>query len=145
MSGLIWAVMLLSAAIAITLPKPAGIRTLIITAIIRLIFSVGPEPTLVLLGSITVGCSRPPCSVIIRRHFLNFLFFPLQVMLKSIHLLSIMGNSGTFSRDVRQIVTDTEILYHVAYLVFCLMGVMTHPFFFSVLVRSMTNLADPWS
>lgn len=54
LSGLIWAVMLLSAAIAITLPKPAGIRTLVVTVILRLICSAGPRPTLALLGSITV-------------------------------------------------------------------------------------------
>lgn len=54
MSGLIWAVMLLSIAIAITLPKPAGIRTLIVTVILRLICSAGPRPTLALLGSFTV-------------------------------------------------------------------------------------------
>jgi len=109
LSGLIWAVMLLSAAIAITLPKPAGIRTLIVTIIIRLICSAGPEPTLSLLGTFTVA-------------------------LKGIHLLSIMGNSGTFSRSLRQICTDTEVLYHVVYLMFCMLGLTTHPFFFSILL-----------
>lgn len=54
LSGLIWAVMLLSAAVAITLPKPAGIRTLIISVILRLICSAGPQPTLMLLGTVTV-------------------------------------------------------------------------------------------
>ena len=54
-SGLIWAVMLFSAAIAITLPKPTGIRTLVITLILRLIFSVGPHPTLMLLGFMAVS------------------------------------------------------------------------------------------
>ncbi len=44
---LIWAVMLLSAAVAITLPKPSGIRTLVMTAILRLICSAGPLPTLI--------------------------------------------------------------------------------------------------
>ncbi len=63
LSGLIWAVMLLSAAIAITLPKPAGIRTLIITAIIRLIYSVGPEPTLALLGSTAVSLISSPSAM----------------------------------------------------------------------------------
>ncbi|EFX60888.1 hypothetical protein DAPPUDRAFT_275084 [Daphnia pulex] len=75
---LIWAVMLLSAAVAITLPKPSGIRTLIMTVILRLICSAGPQPTLMLLGTATV-------------------------VLKGVHLLSIMGNAGTFQRSVRQI------------------------------------------
>lgn len=108
-SGLIWAVMLMSAAIAITLPKPTGIRTLVMTVIMRLICSVGPQPTLALLGTLTV-------------------------VLKGVHLLSIMGNAGTFQRSVRQICADTEIIYHVIYLTFCILGVTTHPFFYSVLV-----------
>ena len=54
LSGLIWAVMLMSAAVAITVPKPAGIRTLIMTVILRLICSAGPQPTLMLLGAATV-------------------------------------------------------------------------------------------
>ncbi|EFX60984.1 hypothetical protein DAPPUDRAFT_122660 [Daphnia pulex] len=109
LSGLIWAVMLLSAAVAITLPKPSGIRTLIMTVILRLICSAGPQPTLMLLGTATV-------------------------VLKGVHLLSIMGNAGTFQRSVRQICTDTEIVYHVVHLIFCFLGLSTHSFFFSVLL-----------
>jgi hypothetical protein len=56
------------------------------------------------------------------------------VVLKGVHLLSIMGNAGTFQRSVRQICTDTEIVYHVVYLIFCFLGLSTHPFFFSVLL-----------
>ncbi|EFX67381.1 hypothetical protein DAPPUDRAFT_261771 [Daphnia pulex] len=107
--SLIWAVMLLSAAVAITLPKPSGIRTLVMTVILRLICSAGPQPTLMLLGTATV-------------------------VLKGVHLLSIMGNAGTFQRSVRQICTDTEIVYHVVHLIFCFLGLGPHPFFFSVLL-----------
>ena len=56
------------------------------------------------------------------------------VVLKGVHLLSIMGNAETFQRSVRQICTDTEIVYHVIYLIFCFLGLSTHPFFFSVLL-----------
>ena len=83
--GLIWAVMLLSAAVAITLPEPSDIRTLVTTVILQLICSAGPQPTLMLLGTATV-------------------------VLKGVHLLSIMGNAGIFQRSVRQICTDTEII-----------------------------------
>jgi hypothetical protein len=55
-------------------------------------------------------------------------------VLKGVHLLIIMGNPGTFQRSVRQICTDTEIVYHVVYLIFCFLGLSTHPFFFSVLL-----------
>ncbi|XP_033607946.1 inositol 1,4,5-trisphosphate receptor isoform X2 [Cryptotermes secundus] len=108
-SGLIWAVMLVSVAIVITLPRESGVRTLVASTILRMIFSVGPEPTLLLLGTITV-------------------------FLKGIHLISIMGNQGTFTKNFKQMVTDAELLYHFAYVVFCLLGLCMHPFFYSVLL-----------
>ena len=55
LSGLIWAVMLVSAAIVITLPRESGVRTFVASTILRMIFSVGPEPTLLILGTITVS------------------------------------------------------------------------------------------
>lgn len=109
LSGLIWAVMLISAAIVITLPRESGIRTLVASTILRMIFSAGPEPTLWLLGTLTV-------------------------LLKGIHLISIMGNQGTFSKSVKQIVEDAEILYHLSYVSFCILGLCMHPFFYSVLL-----------
>ena len=51
--GLNWAVMLLLAPVAITLPRPSG-RALVMTGILRLICSAGPQPTLMLLGTATV-------------------------------------------------------------------------------------------
>uniref|UniRef100_A0A146L7A0 Inositol 1,4,5-trisphosphate receptor n=1 Tax=Lygus hesperus TaxID=30085 RepID=A0A146L7A0_LYGHE len=109
LSGLIWAVMLISAAIVITLPRESGIRTLVASTILRMIFSAGPEPTLWLLGTLTV-------------------------FLKGIHLISIMGNQGTFSKSIRQIITDGEIIYHLSYVMFCILGLCMHPFFYSVLL-----------
>ena len=101
--------MLLSAAVAITLPKPSGIRTLVMTVIMRLICSAGPQLASMLLGTTTI-------------------------VLKGVHLLSIMGNAGTFQQSVRQICNDTEIVYHVIYLIFCFLGLSTRPFFFSILL-----------
>uniref|UniRef100_A0A1B6EDM6 Inositol 1,4,5-trisphosphate receptor n=1 Tax=Clastoptera arizonana TaxID=38151 RepID=A0A1B6EDM6_9HEMI len=109
LSGLIWAIMLISAAIVITLPRESGIRTLVASTILRMIFSAGPEPTLWLLGTLTV-------------------------MLKGIHVISIMGNQGTFTKRVNQIVTDAEILYHLSYVMFCVLGLCMHPFFYCVLL-----------
>ncbi|XP_046984326.1 inositol 1,4,5-trisphosphate receptor [Schistocerca americana] len=109
LSGLIWAVMLVSAAIVITVPRESGVRTLVASTILRLIFSVGPEPTLWLLGTLTV-------------------------LLKGVHLVSIMGNQGTFTKSLEQMITDAELLYHLTYLIFCLLALFMHPFFFSVLL-----------
>lgn len=109
LSGLIWAVMLVSAAIVITLPRESGVRTFVASTILRMIFSVGPEPTLLILGTITM-------------------------FLKGIHLISIMGNQGTFTKNFKQMVTDAELLYHSTYVAFCLLGLCMHPFFYSVLL-----------
>lgn len=55
LSGLLWTAMLISLAIVIALPKPHGIRALIASTILRLIFSVGLQPTLFLLGAFNVS------------------------------------------------------------------------------------------
>lgn len=47
--------MLISAAIVITVPRESGIRTLVVSIILGMIFSAGPEPTLWLLGTLTVS------------------------------------------------------------------------------------------
>ncbi|XP_066247239.1 inositol 1,4,5-trisphosphate receptor isoform X4 [Euwallacea similis] len=108
-SVLIWIAMLVSSAIVITLPRETGIRTLVASTILRLIYSLGPEPTLWLLGSVTI-------------------------VLKGIHLVSIMGNHGTLTKTYQQILTDAELVYHLTYLVFCMMGLVIHPFFYSFLL-----------
>jgi hypothetical protein len=47
--------MLVSAAIVLTVPRESGLRTFVASTILRMIFSIGPEPTLILLGTITVS------------------------------------------------------------------------------------------
>lgn len=101
--------MLSSSAIVITLPRETGVRTLVASTILRLIYSMGPEPTLWLLGTVTI-------------------------LLKCIHIVSIMGNHGTLTKTYAQILTDAELLYHMCYLIFCTLGIIMHPFFYSVLV-----------
>ncbi|KAK3865118.1 hypothetical protein Pcinc_029236 [Petrolisthes cinctipes] len=77
--------------------------------IARLIFSVGSAPTLWLLGS-------------------------ANVLIKGVHLVSLMGNKGTFAKRLEQQVTDGELLYHIVYLIFCMLGLAVHPFCYSVLL-----------
>lgn len=55
LSALLWMTMLVSLAIVIVVPQPHGIRALIASTILRLIFSVGLEPTLLLLGGFNVS------------------------------------------------------------------------------------------
>lgn len=109
MSWLIWAIMLISLAIVVTMPRESGIRTLVASIILRFIFSVGPEPTLWLLGSVTV-------------------------LLKGVHIVSLMGNHGTLEKHFLKIISDAQLLYHFCYMLFCLSGILVHPFFYSVLV-----------
>lgn len=63
LSALLWAAMLVSLAIVIVLPQPHGIRALIASTILRLIFSVGLEPTLFLLGAFNVSVCVFVCSM----------------------------------------------------------------------------------
>ncbi|GAB1291128.1 Inositol 1,4,5-trisphosphate receptor type 1 [Apodemus speciosus] len=107
-SGLLWTAMLISLAIVIALPKPHGIRALIASTILRLIFSVGLQPTLFLLGAFNV------CN-------------------KIIFLMSFVGNCGTFTRGYRAMILDVEFLYHLLYLLICAMGLFVHEFFYSLL------------
>ncbi|KAM6169246.1 inositol 1,4,5-trisphosphate-gated calcium channel ITPR1 [Rhynchocyon petersi] len=109
LSGLLWTAMLVSLAIVIALPKPHGIRALIASTILRLIFSVGLQPTLFLLGAFNV------CN-------------------KIIFLMSFVGNCGTFTRGYRAMVLDVEFLYHLLYLLICAMGLFVHEFFYSLLL-----------
>lgn len=111
LSGLIWTVMLLSLASMFTVPRPSGIRTFAGSIILRMIFSIGPSPTIWLLGFITV-------------------------ILKGVHIVSLMGNSGTLEKHVLKIVTDVQLIYHCGYMMFCMAGMLVHPFFYSVLVRN---------
>lgn len=111
MSWLIWAIMLISLAIVVTMPRESGIRTLVASIILRFIFSIGPEPTLWLLGSVTV-------------------------LLKGVHIVSLMGNHGTLEKHFLKIICDAQLLYHFCYMIFCLSGILVHPFFYSVLVST---------
>ena len=65
--------------------------------------------------------------------------FDFQVVFKAIHLISIMGNDGTFNKPLTQILLDWELSYNVLYLLLCISGLCVHPFFFSgiwILLRS---------
>uniref|UniRef100_A0A3Q0RPB6 Ion transport domain-containing protein n=1 Tax=Amphilophus citrinellus TaxID=61819 RepID=A0A3Q0RPB6_AMPCI len=109
LSALLWMAMLVSLAIVIVLPQPHGIRALIASTILRLIFSVGLEPTLLLLGAFNL------CN-------------------KVIFLMSFVGNRGTFTRGYKAMILDVEFLYHLLYLIICTLGVFVHVFFYSLLL-----------
>lgn len=107
----IWSCFFITLGLVVMRPRGTAVRALIASIIIRLIFSVGPEPTLWILGSLTV-------------------------IMKGIHIVSIMGNHGTLEKHLSKIVTDAELLYHFGYMMFCVFGMLVHPFFFSLLVSA---------
>ncbi len=108
-SALIWTTLLISLSFVITYPNKTGIRILIGSTILRFIYSLGLEPTLWLIGSINI---------------IN----------KGILLVSLMGNRGTFSKNIKDIFYDYEFMYHVLYLFLCFLGLCAHPFFYGLLV-----------
>ncbi|XP_068598325.1 inositol 1,4,5-trisphosphate-gated calcium channel ITPR1-like [Brachionichthys hirsutus] len=109
LSALLWMGVLAMLVIVVIMPQPLGIRVLVIITILRLIFSVGLEPTLFLLGAFNV------CN-------------------KIIFLISFVGNRGTFTRGYKAMVLDFEFLYHLLYLIICSLGVFVHVFFYSLLL-----------
>ncbi|KAL7012797.1 hypothetical protein ACKWTF_015057 [Chironomus riparius] len=108
-SLIIWIGFFISIALVITRPTQMTTRVLSAFVICRLIFSIGPEPTLWILGTSTV-------------------------ILKGIHIVSIMGNHGTLEKKYTKIITDAELLYHFGYMMFCVFGLLLHPFFYSLLL-----------
>lgn len=108
-SLVIWTCFFCTLGLVIMRPRNSAVRALVASIIIRLIFSIGPEPTLWMLGTLTV-------------------------VMKGVHIVSIMGNHGTLEKHIGKIITDAELLYHFGYMMFCVFGMFLHPFFFSVLV-----------
>ena len=56
-------------------------------------------------------------------------------------LVSFMGNQGTFTRGYRAVILDMLFLYHVTYVIVCMLGLFIHEFFYSFLVRNL----DLWA
>ena len=60
--------------------------------------------------------------------------FLLQIIFKGVHLVSIMGNMGTFNKNIGQSIFDRDLFLEISYLVLCISGLSVHPFFFSLLM-----------
>lgn len=67
----------------------------------------------------------------------------LQLLNKIVFLVSFVGNQGTFTRGYKPVVMDMPFLYHVGYVIVCMLGLFVHEFFYSFLV-SRNNLSV-WS
>ncbi|CAB3242639.1 unnamed protein product [Arctia plantaginis] len=109
LSLVVWCVSGVAGALVTWLPRGGAARALLASVAVRLMYSAGPEPTLWALAMLTI-------------------------VVKGIHLVSIMGNQGTLSKSPGKVLCDPELLYHSAYLVICFLGICCHPFFFSILL-----------
>uniref|UniRef100_A0A8C4Q9X5 Ion transport domain-containing protein n=1 Tax=Eptatretus burgeri TaxID=7764 RepID=A0A8C4Q9X5_EPTBU len=109
LSGLLWMAILISIAMMLLLPRPHGLRAFIAASILRLIYSLGLQPTLTLLGTANV------CN-------------------KILFLVSFVGNRGTFTRGCHALLTELDFLYHVFYLFVCAGALLTHELLYSLLL-----------
>ncbi|CAD5219928.1 unnamed protein product [Bursaphelenchus okinawaensis] len=57
-----------------------------------------------------------------------------QVLNKTLHLVSYVGHRGLIDRQWYERFTDSTVWYHFVYLVFCALGIVVHPFFYSFLL-----------
>ncbi|XP_069048844.1 inositol 1,4,5-trisphosphate-gated calcium channel ITPR2 isoform X2 [Lepisosteus oculatus] len=108
-SILLWVAVAVCTAMLIILPKPAGIRPFLVSVILRSIYTLGLGPTLLLLGA---------------ANLLN----------KIVFLVSFVGNRGTFTRGYKAVIMDMAFLYHVTYVIVCMLGLFVHEFFYSFLL-----------
>ncbi|XP_067860775.1 inositol 1,4,5-trisphosphate-gated calcium channel ITPR2 isoform X2 [Heptranchias perlo] len=108
-SLLLWIVVIVCTALLILVPKPHGIRLFIVSVMFRSIYTIGLGPTLILLGALNL------CN-------------------KIVFLVSFVGNRGTFTRGYKAVVMDVEFLYHVTYVIVCMLGLFAHEFFYSFLL-----------
>jgi len=48
--------------------------------------------------------------------------------------VSVMGNHGTFTKPLREIVKDFDFIYPIGYVTVSFLGLMVHEFFYSLIV-----------
>ncbi|KAJ8411304.1 hypothetical protein AAFF_G00173100 [Aldrovandia affinis] len=113
-SILLWVALVMSSSMLFVLPKPGGIRPFLVSVILRSIYTLGLGPTLLLLGA---------------TNLLN----------KIVFLVSFVGNRGTFTRGYKAVVMDMAFLYHVTYVIVCMLGLFLHEFFYSFLLFDLVN------
>ncbi|CAF1295313.1 unnamed protein product [Adineta steineri] len=116
-SATIWSALLVTLIAILMKPNVTSMRMFFVAGILRSIYSVGLGPTLWLMGAI-------------------------QVLNKGVFLVSFMGNNGTFSKSRYENVTNFELVYHVGYLLLCVLGLCVHEFFYSLLLLDVVYRED---
>ncbi|CAB1313637.1 unnamed protein product, partial [Coregonus sp. 'balchen'] len=114
LSILLWVALVVCTTMLFILPKPGSVRPFLVSVILRSIYTLGLGPTLLLLGA---------------ANLLN----------KMVFLVSFVGNQGTFTRGYKPVVMDMPFLYHVGYVIVCMLGLFVHEFFYSFLLFDLLN------
>jgi len=110
LSLLIWIAMLASFAVTCTLPRKSGVLAFVASVLIRMVFSLGIQPTLWILG----------CTMLINNW---------------IYLISYVGNRGTLKGiDIKRVIRDRALLSQVAFFIVTVLGAFVHEFFYSILM-----------
>nr|XP_056703464.1 inositol 1,4,5-trisphosphate receptor type 2 [Euleptes europaea] len=108
-SVFLWIAVAVCTSLLFFFPKPVGIRPFLVSVMLRSIYTIGLGPTLILLGAANL------CN-------------------KIVFLVSFVGNRGTFTRGYRAVIMDMAFLYHVVYVLVCMLGLCVHEFFYSFLL-----------
>ncbi|CAF1314468.1 unnamed protein product [Adineta steineri] len=116
-SAAIWSVFLVTLVSILLKPNVTSMRMCFVAAILRSIYSVGLGPTLWFMGT-------------------------LQVLNKGVFLVSFMGNNGTFSKSRYENLSNFQLVYHVGYLILCVLGLCVHEFFYSLLLLDVVYRED---
>ncbi len=61
-----------------------------------------------------------------------------------IFVISVMGNRGTFTKSLKNILLDFEFAYHMGYMIVCMLGLCLHEFFYSLLVGAWKAVSWPY-
>ncbi|KAK7590916.1 hypothetical protein V9T40_002529 [Parthenolecanium corni] len=104
---LAWAVTIAIGALFCCVRRVLAFKIFVLFLLFDFIYLIGPEPTLLLLGTALV-------------------------VLKAVHFFSVMWNQGTFTKNFKQIVRDTW--YHIWYIVVCVTALLIHPFWYCILL-----------
>ena len=68
--------------------------------------------------------------------------FKFQVIIKAIFIVSYVGNRGTFERNIHWLLSDRNLVLHLMYFTFGVLGFTVHTFFYSILVSVLPMLAS---
>ena len=79
-----------------------------------------------------------------KRYVINDTTF-FQVIIKAIFIVSYVGNRGTFEHNVRWLLSDRNLVLHLMYFTFGVLGFAVHTFFYSILVSVHSILVHVYS